>query len=97
MTDQLIEKEEQGKKISPVLPAHIKNYLIDIDGTICEDIPNENPNGWARQNHLQMPASPLTIGIEKVTSLPFLHHVPKHTAALQRNGCRNMTSAIMAY
>jgi uncharacterized HAD superfamily protein len=23
------------------LPPHIKNFLIDIDGTICEDIPNE--------------------------------------------------------
>ena len=40
---KLIEIEEDGKKISPVLPASIKNYLIDIDGTICEDIPNEEP------------------------------------------------------
>lgn len=40
---KLIEIEEDGKKISPVLPANIKNYLIDIDGTICEDIPNEEP------------------------------------------------------
>tara|TARA_B100000927_G_C16206695_1_gene365852 strand:- start:9 stop:449 length:441 start_codon:yes stop_codon:yes gene_type:complete len=32
-----------GKKISPVLKAGIKNYLIDIDGTICDDIPNEEP------------------------------------------------------
>jgi len=39
----LVAKEENGKKISPVLPAHIKNYLVDIDGTICEDIPNEEP------------------------------------------------------
>jgi hypothetical protein len=39
----LITKAENGKKISPVLPAHIKNYLVDIDGTICEDIPNEEP------------------------------------------------------
>ena len=30
----LHEKVESGKKISPVLPAGIKNYLIDIDGTI---------------------------------------------------------------
>ena len=36
-------KEEGGKKISPVLPEGIKNFLIDIDGTICEDIPNEEP------------------------------------------------------
>lgn len=39
----LEEKELDGKKISPVLPENIKNYLIDIDGTICEDIPNEEP------------------------------------------------------
>ena len=34
---------KDGKKISPALPPHIKNYLIDIDGTICDDIPNEEP------------------------------------------------------
>jgi uncharacterized HAD superfamily protein len=39
----LINKEENGKSVSPILPNHIKNYLIDIDGTICEDIPNEEP------------------------------------------------------
>lgn len=32
-----------GKAISPVLPENVKNYLIDIDGTIGEDIPNEEP------------------------------------------------------
>ena len=32
-----------GKKISPVLKPGIKNYLIDIDGTVCDDIPNEEP------------------------------------------------------
>jgi uncharacterized HAD superfamily protein len=47
MNDKLIETEVQGKKISPVLPAHIKNYLIDIDGTICDDIPNEEPERMA--------------------------------------------------
>lgn len=34
---------EKGQKISPILPEGIKNYLIDIDGTICDDIPNEEP------------------------------------------------------
>ncbi|MDQ3192031.1 MAG: phosphoheptose isomerase [Bacteroidota bacterium] len=43
MKKKLIEVEEDGKKISPILPPDIKNYLIDIDGTICEDIPNEEP------------------------------------------------------
>jgi uncharacterized HAD superfamily protein len=40
---KLVEKEEKGQKISPVLPENVKNYLIDIDGTICDDIPNEQP------------------------------------------------------
>jgi uncharacterized HAD superfamily protein len=29
--------------VSPVLPENVKNYLIDIDGTITDDIPNEQP------------------------------------------------------
>lgn len=44
---QLIDIEENGQKISPVLPEHVKNYLIDIDGTICDDIPNEEPERMA--------------------------------------------------
>ncbi|MBA3972262.1 MAG: phosphoheptose isomerase [Bacteroidetes bacterium] len=43
----LIEKEENGQLISPILPSNIKNYLIDIDGTICDDIPNEQPERMA--------------------------------------------------
>ncbi|HET7819200.1 MAG TPA: phosphoheptose isomerase [Bacteroidia bacterium] len=44
MTDyKLIDAEENGKKISPLLPKEIKNFLIDIDGTVGEDIPNEEP------------------------------------------------------
>ena len=59
---------EDGKKISPILPKDIKNYLIDIDGTICDDIPNEEPermgtckpypdaleilNKWFEQGHI---------------------------------------------
>jgi uncharacterized HAD superfamily protein len=40
---ELKEIVVNGQRISPVLPEHVKNYLIDIDGTICEDIPNEEP------------------------------------------------------
>lgn len=48
MSDKrLIEIEENGKKLSPVLPDAVKNYLIDIDGTICDDIPNEEPERMA--------------------------------------------------
>lgn len=34
---------EKGEKTSPLLPEMVKNFLIDIDGTICDDIPNEEP------------------------------------------------------
>lgn len=40
---ELIELVENGKHLSPILPDHIKNYLVDIDGTVCDDIPNEEP------------------------------------------------------
>jgi len=36
-------KDEQGRKASPILREGVKNYLIDIDGTITDDIPNEEP------------------------------------------------------
>ena len=39
----LNEKIEDGQHVSPILPKGIKNYLIDIDGTVCDDIPNEEP------------------------------------------------------
>jgi uncharacterized HAD superfamily protein len=47
----LKEIEVEGKKISPVLPDEIKNYLIDIDGTICDDIPNEEPERMETAEH----------------------------------------------
>jgi uncharacterized HAD superfamily protein len=31
------------ENVSPVLPENIKNYLIDIDGTVTDDVPNEEP------------------------------------------------------
>ena len=42
--DEFLEKKvEDGRTVSPILPSDVKNYLIDIDGTICDDIPNEEP------------------------------------------------------
>ncbi len=34
---------EKGEKLSPILSEGVKNFLIDIDGTICDDVPNEEP------------------------------------------------------
>ncbi|MDE0979777.1 MAG: phosphoheptose isomerase [Flavobacteriales bacterium] len=39
--------DEQGKPASPTLAGETKNYLIDIDGTITEDVPNEDPERMA--------------------------------------------------
>lgn len=36
-------QNDKGENLSPVLPKEIKNFLIDIDGTICDDVPNEEP------------------------------------------------------
>lgn len=47
MSDQKHELQEtfneKGEAVSPVLADGVKNFLIDIDGTICDDIPNEEP------------------------------------------------------
>lgn len=35
--------DEHGQPVSPVLAAETRNFLIDIDGTVTEDAPNETP------------------------------------------------------
>ena len=66
--NRLLKKNIKGQMISPVLPKNTTNYLIDIDGTICDDIPNEQPermstaqvypdaletlNKWYNQGHI---------------------------------------------
>ena len=62
----LNEKVESGKKISPVLPDGVKNYLIDIDGTITEDVPNEEPEEWRHVCHLMMHLKHVIDGTMKV-------------------------------
>ena len=40
-------KDAQGLSASPQLPSEVKNYMIDIDGTVTEDVPNEEPERMA--------------------------------------------------
>lgn len=40
-------KGRDGQLLSPELAGEIKNYLIDIDGTVTDDIPNEEPERMA--------------------------------------------------
>lgn len=42
-----LKKDQKGQTISPSLPEGVKNYLIDIDGTITDDVPNEEPERMA--------------------------------------------------
>ena len=60
--------DENGNVVSPQLNEGIKNYLIDIDGTITDDVPNEDLewmknclpyensreiiNGWYDEGHI---------------------------------------------
>ena len=50
----MTKTDERGMAISPVLPEDCKNFLIDIDGTICEDIPNEEPERMATAECLSL-------------------------------------------
>jgi uncharacterized HAD superfamily protein len=59
---------DDGHLLSPTLPNGVKNYMIDIDGTITDDVPNEEPermkqvlpypdaleilNGWYDEGHV---------------------------------------------
>ena len=65
--DLVEQTDESGAQVSPGLPEGVKNYLIDIDGTVGEDIPNEEAhrmitaeaypdaietiNGWYEEGH----------------------------------------------
>ncbi len=37
------ELDSSGQRVSPILKSEVRNFLIDIDGTICDDVPNEEP------------------------------------------------------
>jgi hypothetical protein len=39
--------DADGRPASPQLSNEVKNFLIDIDGTITEDVPNEEPERMA--------------------------------------------------
>lgn len=48
-SNQELEKafNQKGEAVSPILPENMKNFLIDIDGTITDDVPNEEPERMA--------------------------------------------------
>lgn len=76
---KLVEKEENGQKISPVLPENVKNYLIDIDGTICDDIPNEQPERMETAELYPEALVTLNKWFDEGHIITFLRHVLKNT------------------
>lgn len=47
------QEDLSGNRISPVLNNGTKNFIIDIDGTICDDIPNEE--AWRMASAEELP------------------------------------------
>ncbi|WP_019038812.1 HAD family acid phosphatase [Psychroflexus tropicus] len=47
MSQSNTQKDAKGQSVSPSLPDGVKNYLIDIDGTVTDDVPNEEPERMA--------------------------------------------------
>lgn len=74
---------EYIQHLSPILKDGVKNYLIDIDGTITDDIPNEEPermltcepfpdaletiNRWYDEGHHICFFTSRTEGLKKIT------------------------------
>jgi hypothetical protein len=90
--------DEQGHHISPILPESIINYLIDIDGTICDDVPNEEPermvtakpypdaletlNKWYDQGHIITFFTSRTEDLRQVTEEWLVNHNFKYHGIL---------------
>ena len=90
--------DEQGHHISPILPSSIINYLIDIDGTICDDVPNEEPermvtakpypdaletlNNWYDQGHIITFFTSRTEDLRQVTEDWLIEHGFKYHGIL---------------
>ena len=72
-----------GKRSSPRLLAGLKNFIIDIDGVVSEDIPNEEPkrmvtaqeipgarkqvNQWYKEGHIITFFTSRTENLRKIT------------------------------
>lgn len=90
--------DQDGNLISPGLPKEVKNYLVDIDGTITEDIPNEEPermatcvpfpdaletlNRWYDQGHIITFFTSRTLEHKEVTDKWLNDHGFKHHGVL---------------
>ncbi len=93
----LHKKVEDGEIISPVLPEGIKNYLIDIDGTICDDIPNEEPERMVTAKVYPDALQTLNKWFERGISSVFLLLELNLIEKLLKSGCKRMDLSTIAY
>ena len=94
--EELVDAD--GNKISPQLTSDVKNYLIDIDGTVTEDVPNEEPermvtcepfldaletlNKWYDEGHIITFFTSRTLEHKEVTETWLTKHGFKHHGVL---------------
>lgn len=90
--------DADGHAISPILVHEKKNFLIDIDGTITEDIPNEEPqrmitsepfadalqtiNRWYDEGHVIYFFSSRTESLREITEVWLKKHGFKYHGIL---------------
>jgi hypothetical protein len=49
---ELNNRQENGQSTSPIFLENVNYYLIDIDSTVCDDIPNERPEQANRDSRI---------------------------------------------
>ena len=98
MSDELKNKvDKDGKTISPVLQKNIMNYLIDIDGTITEDVPNEEPERMLTCKPFPDALEILNKWYEEGHIITFLLQELKSIVLTLRNGWKFMAFIIMVF
>ena len=87
--------------LSPMLKGEMKNYLIDIDGTITDDVPNEEPermvtcepyldaletiNRWYDQGHIICFFTSRTENLNRLPSTGSINTASNTTACCAEN------------
>lgn len=99
-TNELLHEayDESGHLISPQLPKEVRNFLIDIDGTVTEDVPNEEPermktcapfpdalemvNKWYEEGHIITFFTSRTEDLREITEVWLQEHGFKYHGLL---------------
>ena len=86
-----------GNQASPTLPEHVKNYLIDIDGTVEEDIPNEQPERMVTAEAYPDAIETINRWFDEGHQICFFTAPPRTTGRSLRRGWRRRASGTTHY